>query len=109
MRDAKKHSPEKQIQSKIHVKTIELSDVEKEAIRLKIKVMKIQRALNRPLLNQLKADQARRPIRDTFQKLKLPEEKKLKRDLVKAMKELEEFEQNHEVEMRELDERMVNR
>lgn len=41
MRDAKKHSPEKQIQSKIHVKTIELSDVEKEAIRLKIKVMKI--------------------------------------------------------------------
>ena len=42
---------EKQIQPKIHMKTVELSEVEKEAIRLKIRVMKIQRALNRPLLN----------------------------------------------------------
>lgn len=66
MKDAKRHSPEKQIQPKVATKTVDLSGIEKEAIRLRIKVMKIERELNRPKANIEKTDQAYKPIRDTF-------------------------------------------
>lgn len=109
MRDAKRHSPEKQIQPKINVKTVELTEIEKEAIRLRIKAMKIERELNRPQVNMDKTEQAYRPIRDTFQKLKLPDEKKLKKALAKALQELEQFEGRHPVEIRALEEKMANK
>ena len=109
MKDAKRHSPEKQIQSKVVNKTVDLTNIEKEAIKLRIKVMKIERELNRPKVNSEKTEQAYRPIRDTFQKLKLPEEKKLKKALAQAIKDLEEYEDRHSAEIRALDEKMLNK
>ena len=91
------------------MKTVDLSDIEKEAIRLRIKAMKIERELNRPQVNMDKTEQAYRPIRDTFQKLKLPDEKKLKKTLVKVLRELEQFEARHPVEIKALEEKMANK
>lgn len=71
--------------------------------------MKIERELNRPKVNLEKTEQAYRPIRDTFQRLKLPEEKKLKKALAQSMKELEEFEEKHPAEIRALDQKMINK
>lgn len=71
--------------------------------------MKIERELNRPKVNLEKTEQAYRPIRDTFQRLKLPDEKKLKKTLAKSLKELEDFEMLHSAEIRSLDEKMQNK
>lgn len=93
----------------MNIKTVDLSDIEKEAIRLRIKIIKIERELNRPHVNVSKTEQSYRPIRDTFQKLKLPDEKRLKKALAKSLKDLQEFESKHPVEIRALEDKMSNK
>lgn len=41
MADGKRHSPQKQVQPKITVKTMDLSENQKETLKQKIKVLKL--------------------------------------------------------------------
>ena len=91
MSDAQRYSPEKQKQPKVTKKTLELTATQLEALKQKIKVMKLQRELNRPSENHSRVENNSTKPR-TNAKHKLPDEIKLRKALQREMKKLEDLE-----------------
>jgi len=89
MQDGKRHSPQKQIQAPVKVKTMDLTTNQKETLKQKIKVLKLQRELNRPVDNLQRTEQGQtyKPIRISA-KHNLPDEKKLRNALSVEMRKL---------------------